>query len=162
MFTGFPTLTPKLINTLELQGYTNFVKQDYIEHSEKENPGCKAFLFSPFKAFDMAEYYCKRLKKEVSPDFFNVKNPSQKKRLLEIAENSNKENCLAKIIEHNYKLGNAERNKIAAFMQSNYPQHFDLMIKNNFRIIIGDNFGEVFYKIRIGIGIIICINDSAL
>jgi len=159
MFNGFPTLTPKLINTLELQGYINFVKQDYPVHLKKENPD-KGFLFSPFKEFDKAEYYSKRLKKEVSPDFFNVKNPFHKRRLVEIAKNSNR--CFVKIIEHNYKLGDDERNQIAGFIQSNYPEHFDLMIKNNFRIIIGDNFGEVFYKIRIGVGIIISIKDSEL
>ena len=161
MFNGFPHLTPRLINMLELQGYTNFVKQDYIKPGEKIF--CKrTFLFSPFKAFDKAEYYCKRLKKKVSPDFFTVKNPSQKKRLLEISEDLDQQECLVKIIEHNYKLGDAERNKIAAYIQFNYPQHFDSMIKNNFRIIIGDNFGEVFYKIRIGAGNVICINDDAL
>ena len=161
MFKGFPTLTPKLINTLALQGYTNFVRQDYTAYLKKENHG-KTFLFSPFKAYDKAEYYCRRLKKDLLPDYFNVQNPNQKKRLIETAENTRDQECLAKIIEHNYKLGDDERKKIAAFVQSNYPEHFGLMIKNNFRIIIGDNFGEVFYKIRIGAGIIICINDSAL
>jgi hypothetical protein len=150
-----------LINTLEQQGYTNFVRQDYTAYLKKENDEKKTFLFSPFKAFDKAEYYCRRLKKDLLPDFFNVKNANHKKRLVEITEKS-EQVCLAKIIGQNYKLGDQERYKIAAYVKKNYPEHFDLMIKNNFRLIIGDNFGEVFYKIRIGAGIIICINDSVL
>lgn len=162
MFTGFPILTPKLINTLEQQGYTNFVKQDYTAYFKKESDGKKIFLFSPFKAFDKAEYFCRHLKKDLLPDFFNVQNPNQKRRLIETTAKANEQVCLAKIIGHNYKLGDEERYKIAAYVKKNYPEHFDLMIKNNFRLIIGDNFGEVFYKIRIGAGIIICVNDSDL
>jgi hypothetical protein len=160
MFNGFPHLTPRLINMLELQGYTNFVNQDLLKPEDGESK--RTFLFSPFKAFDKAEYYCKRLKKNVSPDFFTVKNPLQKKRLMEIATDANRQECLVKIIEHNYKLGDEERTKIAEYIRLNYPQHFDSMIKNNFRIIIGDNFGEIFYKIRIGAGNVICINDDEL
>lgn len=161
MFSGFPLLTPKLINTLQQQGFSNFVRQDWTKNYQLNQGGTRTFLYSPFKAFDKAEYYCKRLKKDLLPDFFNIKNTHQKKRLFEAAEDQ-QQVCLAKIIEHNFKLVDEERIRIARHVQTRYPQQYELMLKNDFRIIIGDNFGKVFYKLRIGTGVIVSINDGDL
>ena len=159
MFNGFPILTPKLINTLEHQGFKYFVKQDYNNCNTGIATG--RVLFSPFKEPDKAQYYFRRLRKVSNPDFFDLENPVEKQTLVTIAESA-KQISLTKIIEHNYILADTVRNQLAQYIRSNYPQHFALMVKNNFRIIIGDNFGEVFYTVRIGLGIIVSVKDAML
>ena len=67
-----------------------------------------------------------------------------------------------KIIENNFKLDDETRYKIASVVRQKYPQHYELMLKNNFRIVIGDNFGDVFYNIRIGQGVLLPILETDL
>ena len=160
MFTGFPKLTSKLIETLISQGFLNYVQQRYPVHPDHAMP--RSFLFSPFKEDYKAEHYFQRLNKLIHPVYYNMCSEDDKKKLFEFANTVNSKESYIKIIEHNYKLDDTTRYLIASYVKEYYPNHFDLMAKNNFRIVIGDNFGDVFYTIRIGQGILLPVQDASL
>ena len=158
MFTGFPKISPQLLDNLIKQGFVYFVRQRYTINADGKNA---AWLFSPFKESHKAEHYFQRLQSYNQPEYFDMNMQLHKKGLYGIASNPAAIGYV-KIIEHNYKLDDDTRYQIAAFVKENYPSHFELMAKNNFRIVIGDNFGDVFYTIRIGQGILLPVQDASL
>ena len=157
MFKGFPTLTTNIVDTLERQHFLYFVKQYYgIDN------GQHYYLYSPFKEDYKAVHYFERLHQWQQPVYFDIRSDIQKKHLITMAGSAQAPNSFLKIIENNFKLDDGMRYKIASYIHSHYPQHYDLMIKNNFRIVIGDNFGEVFYNIRIGQGVLLPVSQTDL
>jgi hypothetical protein len=159
MFTGFPILSKKLIGMLEVQGFRYFVKQNFprgIQYAANQSS-----LFSPFNALDKAQYYFKMLRKDPASEMFDINDCRQKNSLIKLSEIP----CTisyVKIIEHYFKLDNDTRYKIATYVEKKYPDFYQLMIKKDFKIVIGDNFGDVFFKIKLAKGITFSINDREL
>lgn len=122
----------------------------------------RSFLFSPFKEDYKAEHYFQRLNRLIHPQYYNALMEDGRKKIFEFAESPDARESFVKVIEQNYKLDDLTRYYIAAYVKEYYPQHFELMAKNNFRIVIGDNFGDVFYNIRIGQGILLPVQDTSL
>src|SRR5688500_2146260 len=122
----------------------------------------RSYLFSPFKEDYKAEHYFQRLNRLIHPEYYNVQMQNDREKLFALASSPLAKQCYVKVIEHNFKLDDLTRYYIAAFVKEKYPEHFEMMTKNNFRIIIGDNFGDVFYNIRIGQGIQLPVQDSSL
>ena len=157
MFKGFPILTTNLLDTLNRQHFLYFVKQYYgIED------GKHYFLYSSFKEDYKAVHYFERLHHWQKPVYYDTSNDVLKKHLYAMATGPQAPDSFVKIIENNFKLDDATRYKIASLVREKYPQHYELMIKNNFRIVIGDNFGDVFYNVRIGQGILLPVRERDL
>ena len=157
MFTGFPLLSTKLLDTLSKQHFRYFVKQYYGAVGDKFY-----FLYSPFKEDYKALHYFERLPSTQSAEYFDLSMEASRAQLYHKATEPAGMNSYVKIIEHNFKLDDNTRNKIAVFISQKYPQHYEWMIKNNFRIVIGDNFGDVFYNVRIGQGVLLPVKESDL
>lgn len=156
MFTGFPKLSKQLLNTLCAQHFRFYTVQDY----PVSNSG--SFLYSPFREKHKAVHYHERLHCSLSPALFNLDLVEDLESIYAIALSPTASNGYVKIIEHNFKLGNYTRKKIATFVERNFPMHYKAMIKNNFRIVIGDNFGDIFYNIRIGQDILLPVLETDL
>ena len=155
MFRGFPKLSQKLLDILSKQ-FLYFVKQDY-GYAQSNH-----YLYSPFKEDYKAIHYFERLDTSLGKQYFDLRHDSQRVALYKLADLPEAVNSYIKILEHNYKLDDETRYKIAWFVKAKYPEHFQLMIKNNFRIVIGDNFGDVFYNIRIGQGVLLPVRETDL
>ena len=159
MFTGFPILSKKLICTLELQTFKYFVKQNFprgLQYTAN-----RSYLFSPFDAFDNAQYYFTKLRNDPASEMFDINDLKQKNCLIKLSEMAYTISYV-KIIEHYFKMDNDTRYKIAVYVEKKYPDFYQLMIKKDFKIIIGDNFGDVFFKIRLAKGITFSIKDREL
>ncbi len=157
MFKGFPILSTKLLDTLSRQHFLYFVKQYYGTEA-----GIDHFLYSPFKEDYKAIHYFERLHHSQQPAYFGIRKEFSKNELYKLANAPSARNSFVKIIEHYYKLDDNTRYKIASLIKQKYPQHFELMIKNNFRIVIGDNFGDVFYNVRIGQSVLLPVRETDL
>ena len=158
MFTGFPILSGKLIRTLELQGLKYFVKQNFprgLQYTANQS-----FLFSPFDASDKARYYFDRLRNEAASEMFDINDVKQKNCLIKLSGMANTISYI-KIIDY-FKMDNDTHYKIAAYVEKKYPDFYQLMIEKDFKTIIGDNFGDVFFEIRLAEGITFSIKDREL
>jgi hypothetical protein len=121
----------------------------------------QSFLFSPFNASDKAGYYFSKLRKDPASEMFDINDLKQKNCLIKLSEMPYTISYV-KIIEHYFKMDNDTRYKIATYVEKKYPDYYQLMIKKDFKIIIGDNFGDVFFRIRIAKGINFSIKDREL
>ena len=157
MFKAFPILSTNLLDTLARQHFLFFVKQYYGMEE-----GQQYYLYSPFKEDYKAVHYFERLHHWQQPVYFDTNNDVLKRNLYTMAAAPQAPNSFIKIIENNFKLDDGTRYKIAALIKQKYPEHFESMIKNNFRIVIGDNFGDVFYTVRIGQGILLPVREVDL
>lgn len=157
MFKSFPVISERLIGNLLRQHFLYFVKQYYGCSN-----GINYQLYSPFKEDYKALHYFERLHPLQQPFFYNTSIETSKTELLNAVKDPSSKHSFVKIIEHNFKLDNTTRYKIASLVQQRYPHHFDLMIKNNFRIVIGDNFGDVFYNVRISQGVLLPVREADL
>src|SRR5687767_6111936 len=99
MFTGFPKISTKLIETLISQGFMYFVKQRYPVHPDHAMP--RSFLFSPFKEDYKAEHYYQRLNRLIHPEYYNLNKEEDKKRIFDFAEGPLAGSSYIKVIEHN-------------------------------------------------------------
>ncbi len=159
MFTGFPILSKKLIGMLEIQSFRYFVKQNFprgLQYTANQS-----FLFSPFNALDKAQYYFTKLRQDPTSEMFDINESKQKNCLIKLSEMTYTISYV-KIIEQYFKMDNDTRYKIATYVEKKYPDFYQLMIKKDFKIIIGDNFGDVFFKIRLAKGITFSIKDREL
>jgi hypothetical protein len=157
MFSGFPILSAHLLKTLYRQGFRYFVEQPFPGVSARS--GKLMILISPFFARDKAEYYLMRLGK-VSKQLYDLNDTVETNTLLQ--KSAQHATAYVKILTSRFQLDKYTRNLLAEYLRAREPAFFAKMAANNFRIVIGDNFGKIFYKVRIGQGTELPVNDEDL
>ncbi len=156
MFKGFPILSKHMLDLLYRQRFRYMVQQIYPGSEQSQ----KAFLLSPFFAKDKADYYFKKLGKG-NARFFSLYTKDLREEVLNLL--TKKDSIFyIKVIEQKQILDKSTRNLIGIYLEKFYPSIFQKMLQSNFRITIADNYGDIFYKIKIGPGTEIPVKHSDL